>query len=176
MSEGSASLQNILSSQRTREKLDAYQVGLVFTLLGLSVQTATFGRPVVADILELSGWLALLIAGLAGLWRLERIPELYKLYSELARRERIVLDAETGQAQGATVVRISESGDNMPINEYLSRWRALAKEWQEEIEPHRWRGIHAYRLMKATFVIGLSAVIASRGYEAVVSIIDRLSK
>lgn len=51
----------------------------MFTLLALSVQSASFGSSVVADICEIFAWLLLLIAGVAGLSRLELTPEVFRL-------------------------------------------------------------------------------------------------
>src|SRR5688572_20620227 len=47
-----------------QEKFEFYLLALIFTILGLAVQTAKFGSHVVADALELCSWAALLISGL----------------------------------------------------------------------------------------------------------------
>jgi len=61
-------------AQQSQEKFEFYLVGLVFTLLALSIQTAKFGQSNLSDFFELSGWLSLAVSGLSGLWRLEYIP------------------------------------------------------------------------------------------------------
>jgi len=60
-------------------KFDLYFIGLTFTVLGLAVQTATVGVYYTADVAEILGWIALLIASFSGLQRLEWMPEHYRL-------------------------------------------------------------------------------------------------
>src|SRR5438105_3936974 len=60
-------------------KLDLYFIGLNFTVLGLAVQTAKVGVYYTADVAEILGWIALLVAAFNGLRRLEWLPEHYRL-------------------------------------------------------------------------------------------------
>ena len=62
-------------------------VALAFTILGLAAQTAEFGTLVWADLAELVAWAALLLSGLKGLYRLERIPHIYEPFSCQAEQE-----------------------------------------------------------------------------------------
>ena len=61
-------------AQKTQEKFEFYVISLVFTLLALSIQTSKFGSSNIADASELSGWVSLLVSGLAGLWRMQFVP------------------------------------------------------------------------------------------------------
>ena len=70
---------NTQAGQRFQEKLEFYLVALAFTILGLAAQIAEFGTLVWADLAELVAWAALLLSGLKGLYRLERIPHIYEL-------------------------------------------------------------------------------------------------
>jgi hypothetical protein len=64
-----------------QEKFEFYLISLVFTLLALSIQTSKFGQSSIGDFLELVGWIALLISGLAGLSRLEYLPVIREKYA-----------------------------------------------------------------------------------------------
>ena len=56
-----------------QEKMEFYFVGLVFTILGLSIQTKPTLQPLPWLYVETLGWLLLLLAGLSGLRRLESL-------------------------------------------------------------------------------------------------------
>ncbi len=56
-----------------RQKFELYFVSLAFTLVGLSVQTATRSGPSWRLPIEITGWVLLLVAGLVGLWRISKL-------------------------------------------------------------------------------------------------------
>ena len=61
----------------TSRKFEFYLLALVFTVLGLSIQTGALKSHNYQFIFEISSWTAFLISGLAGLSRMEWIPHLY---------------------------------------------------------------------------------------------------
>jgi len=58
-------------------KFEFYLLALVFTVLGLSIQTGVLIHKHYQYIFEISSWLSFLISGLAGLSRMEWIPHIY---------------------------------------------------------------------------------------------------
>lgn len=72
--------QNEIDARTYQDKFDLYFLGLTFTILGLSIQTASFGKMVWSDCLELLAWLLLLLSGLAGLYKGLWKPNLYSLF------------------------------------------------------------------------------------------------
>lgn len=56
-----------------RQKYELYFVSLAFTLVGLSVQTATSTGQSWRLFAEIIGWLLLVVAGLIGLWRISKL-------------------------------------------------------------------------------------------------------
>ena len=45
-----------------KSKFELYFLGLVFTLLGLAIQTSKFGTNPISEIAELLGWVCLLVS------------------------------------------------------------------------------------------------------------------
>lgn len=79
--------QNIEVAQRIQEKFEFYLLALTFTLVGLAIQTATFGTHVGADVAELVGWFLLLVSGIFGLSRMEWTPVIHDLESKRYEKE-----------------------------------------------------------------------------------------
>jgi NhaP-type Na+/H+ or K+/H+ antiporter len=57
-----------------QEKFEFYSVSLTFTLLALSIQSASSRAGVLESIIEVAGWIALLTSGLVQLFRLQLVP------------------------------------------------------------------------------------------------------
>ena len=70
-----------------QEKFEFYMLSLTFTLLALSVQSASFGNNLASDILELIGWCLLLISGVIGIFRLEMVPVALRYYAVQSEAE-----------------------------------------------------------------------------------------
>ena len=81
-------------ANQSQEKFQFYAVSLVFTILGLSIQTANFDGHIVARICELLSWLMLLISGLSGLSHLEWNPV---IHVQMVRKDE--LEATESQLQ-----------------------------------------------------------------------------
>ena len=79
---------------RVQERAQFYSLTLSFTLLALSVQTANISDDKFIAISESIGAIALLISGLAGLWRLLNIPLHYKIQVMLLGLDKIIEEEE----------------------------------------------------------------------------------
>jgi hypothetical protein len=135
-------------AQRMQERFGFYFLSLVFALLALSVQTSEFGRSTLEDIFELGGWIALLTAGLVGLWRMEWEPLL---------RLKLGIRDEYQQAQ--------------PVNESLVHHDDALRYLNPLIEklegPHKIK----YRVAKYAFILGVVLVLASRSAQAIADLL-----
>jgi hypothetical protein len=160
-------------SRQLQEKFELYLLGLTFTLLGLAVQTAKFGTYQHADILELLGWLALLISGLIGLSRLEWLPVAYKTNSHLVdiKTEHVSLIAANEQGiKGVLVIDQPGPADIQvliadrvnAIKKVEARVSALEKSILRKYTAHKW-----------IFVLGLTLLVMARGYSPTASIVSR---
>lgn len=93
-------------------KFAFYFVALTFTILGLALQSGEFDGNGSRDLLEASSWLALLVSGLAGLWRLEYLNVLYRI--------RHAVDSETPHPGDQTNLARLERGSLIKYS--IQRW------------------------------------------------------
>lgn len=73
---------NIEVAQKYIERFEFYFVGLIFTILGLSIQTAKFFQTIIPDGFELLAWMSLLVSGFMGLIRIEWTPIAHQYISK----------------------------------------------------------------------------------------------
>jgi len=156
-------------AQKTQEKFEFYVISLVFTLLALSIQTAKFGDFVVADTLELLGWLCLLISGISGLWRLEYIPveRLKKIQKE--EFESKMSELRELQMKGVNEVFVLETNSNQSIAQRVESFRAAVIVLGPVIEKLERSNFRKYKTHRYLFV-ALVCLLASRSYGAIMQL------
>lgn len=145
----------------TRTKLEFYFLALVFTVLGLSIQTGHLGKANGQYLFEISAWVSLLISGLAGLSRMEWIPIVYFQTSRKQEEEEIVKTLQG--AQGPLLVqgsgRMLSLDERTRAEENLAKNVELRKQKMSKIE----KGCEIkYLIHKWFFVLGLFLLICSR--------------
>ena len=163
MSNVTASQENLRIAQRIQEKFDAYLLGLIFTVLGLSIQTAKFGASRYADLLELLAWVLLLVAGLVGLSRLEWVPEISRLHSLSDEQTELRRAAEEAQVKGARELNVVPSGKVVSIEQCIADAKASGAKVEAHLAPIEKQAKQKYHLMKWGFVAGLALLICARG-------------
>jgi len=145
---------------RVQERLNFYLVALTFTVLGLSVQTSRFGRGTGSDAFELLGWVALLISGLIGVRRLERMPHVFRLFA-LRSDPLTVLDE--AHIELATQEGKSPEDPQSGLRELMRKLNARIDEMQKE-------GRTKYRNQRYFLIAGLVALMVARGLPPLVNL------
>ena len=151
---------NLEISIQTQQKFEFYFLALVFTVLGLSIETSDFSSRL-QSIIEIVAWACLLISGVAGLSRMEWIPVSYKSYSELTYEKSFAKEAKTGRAI------VDESGrlqSDAEVGEWIQHAERRIKERTEKMGEIERRGKIKYFLHKWMFVVGLLFLVVSRAF------------
>lgn len=153
-------------AQQQQEKLHFYLLSLVFTLLGLSVQTSKLGASPIADWLELAGWLFLLLSGLAGLWYMEMNPVIRLKMAQKSEFEEYAFKLMELQRRGQTHIHVLESSSDVLISEMIkNRQDAVAAlgPYIAKLEGHQfWR----YTVFRYAFVLGVVLIAVARALPA----------
>lgn len=171
MAEKSSEQLNIEIAQKLQERFDTYLVSLIFTLLGLSVQTAKFVA-VPATVMEIAGWACLLFAGLAGLSRFESMPHAYKLAGLRHGKEDMARETQRAILQGAREFYVTPLKREVPAEQYLAETEESIRKIAEHQKPLDRRLSRTYRATKYSFVCGLVLLLGARAYPPIASIVS----
>lgn len=155
---------NSIVGQRIQEKFQFYVLALTFTVLGLSVQTSSFGVSRLADGLELAAWAALAVSGLVGLWRVEGTPHLYDLFAVRNQYDTRAQGLRKIESQGARSVTSLEDGLEHPISEALQNAVSSVTIIDSHLKPLKVSLQARYRAQRALFVAGFVLLVCARGW------------
>jgi hypothetical protein len=158
-------------AQQSQEKFEFYLLSLVFTLLALAVQSATFGASLPKNAFELLAWMLFLISGLSGLYRLQWIPVARVSMANKRSLENEVKMKEL-QLQGQTELHVLDSGRSQPIPERINNRQIGIDALEPKIKKIEARVQAAYEIHKYAFVLGLISVACARGYDPALALIQ----
>ena len=162
----------IETALRIKEKFEFYMLGLVFTLLALSVQTASFGNHPVADLVELLGWFFLLCSGLFGAWRLEWFAPNYEFLHKLEGYEAVVFQLEQAALTGQTAITAQDTAEELDIQDVISNRRQAVGLLESKIEEVDKKIEFRYMVHRWTFLAGVLALCIARAAPAYPSIVS----
>jgi hypothetical protein len=149
---------NLEHAINIKDKFQFYFLALVFTVLGLSIQTSQFTSTWQA-VIEVCAWVSLLGSGLAGLSRMEWRPLSYEHYSELTAQKSFLREANTGRPI------MDESGELMsPLKaeHFIKDVNDRIKERIAFMDKLDRKGKVKYYMHKWLFVVGLVLIAVSR--------------
>ena len=171
MAEPSSKRLNSEAAHKIRTKLDFYFLALTFTILGFSIETARFGRAATTDAAELIAWVFLLTSGLAGLRRLFRIPVLYEAFSAKAGKQVAINELKRAKVEeGETQAYVASVDASLPAEEVIAEFEHSVERLDTAIKRLNEQLNRKYRVQGATFLIGMVALMTSRGLPALVDL------
>jgi len=165
---------NVQRGAQLQDKFELYLVGLVFTVLGLSIQTATFGVLLVADISELLGWLLLLVSGVVGLWRMEYVPVIIKNMATRDKLNRRLDSYREARAKGYTEIYVLEHEKMMSIDELEGSEKTVLDQGVPIIKAQERLHLMKYSIHRYCLVFGISCLVVGRAYGPVVGVIREI--
>jgi hypothetical protein len=163
---------NMIIGREIAQKFEFYFISLVFTILALSLQTASFTDINPQCIIEISGWFFLALSGLAGLSRLEWLPVSYRHYGSI-QKEKNNLNAFIQGIRGRRVLK--ENDDEWSIEELRNAKGDLEThitKRKEIIDKLNISNTIAYQIHKWGFIVGFFCIIFSRALVALAKMIN----
>lgn len=149
---------NLEHAINIKDKFEFYFLALVFTVLGLSIQTSQLTSTWQA-IIEVCGWASLLSSGLAGLSRMEWLPLSYEHHSVLTEQKSVIREAKTGRK---FMHKSGELMSPLEVEHYIKDVNERMKERVALMDKLEHKDKNKYFIHKWMFVVGLSFLIVSR--------------
>jgi hypothetical protein len=152
------------------EKYEFYLLGLTFTLLGASIQTADLGEySTINSIIELARWFAFGLSGVTGLSKIEYLPSLITIRNEKNSNKGYMDELQRARALGKQSVRVAQTGEALEIDQVLSIVENNVVTWNNRLEQYgKWHEIK-HVVQKYSFLSALFLVACSRAYIVFVS-------
>ena len=161
-------------SRQLQEKFELYLLGLNFTLLVLAIQTAKFGNSQAADLLEVTGWMFLLLSGLVGLSRIEWLPVIYKSGAQLSELKEECQKLLIQKQQGFEELPVSDHEKLVSTQVLIEDRKSAIQKLAALVSKLEQRNLRKYGIHKWTFVFGLLLLASARAYTPVSSVVHDL--
>jgi len=149
----------------TKEKLELYMISLCFAVLAVSVQTSEFGRGAVPDWAELIGWVALLVSGLMGLWRMEYVPVTLENLVKLDRMEDRISSLNDAKRRGTREVLLEAENRVVGIDELIKSNQDAIARAAPLVKGQERSLLVKYFVHRYSMVGGFVLLMVSRGYQ-----------
>lgn len=155
---------NLELAQQTQERFYFYMTALVFTVLGLSIQTGSFGKSNISDSFEILSWILFLLSGLSALYRLELVPNAYESADGLNKLKKERNDVLQSKGQGKKEIFIIEDNKPEDIDKYLKELNDNINTLDKHIKSVKESLYRRYAFHRWTFVFGLLSILIARTY------------
>lgn len=155
---------NLELAQQTQERFYFYMTALVFTVLGLSIQTGSFGKSHISDSFEILSWILFLLSGLAALYRLELVPNVYESADGLSKLKKQKTEVLQSKERGGKEIFVIEDDKPEDINKYLKELNTKINTLDKHIKSLKESLYRRYSIHRWAFVFGLLSIIIARTY------------
>jgi hypothetical protein len=160
-------------ARQLQEKFELYLIALVFTILGLAIQTAKFGTNDLGDAFELAGWLCLMGSGITSLLRMELLPvaqlELHKKQNfeeELTQYRKLF-------ANGQGLIQNIVDNNTLSIPNLIEDRVSKVQMYENRISKLQGKIYRGYLFHKWLLVGGLIFLGASRSFSPLSALVKK---
>jgi hypothetical protein len=147
-----------------QSKFEFYFIGLIFTLLGLAIQTSKSTVVQSVAVCETLSWIALLIAGLIGIKRIIFIPVVMHGFAAI-KRVNLEIDQIEANRHTTTHVEISGVGERLTHDDAIRIKEDGAKKVDARNKKTNQMLVCLFKAQYWLFIAALILLIYSRGYE-----------
>ena len=152
---------NIEVAQKYRERFEFYFVGLIFTILGLSIQTARFVQAIIPDGFELLAWLSLLVSGFMGLIRIEWTSIAHQYISKKKGINKEIDEINIHKEKG--IKKLPGIEREVDVNDLLKNKTWALEKVGSNLENVENKLSCSYKIRKWLFLSGIILLVLARG-------------
>ena len=145
-------------------KFELYFVTLVFTLLGLAIQTSKPAANSYLAFSELLSWILLLSTGLIGMYRIVRIPMILNVFAEINRTENSLQELQNHSLTNSTQ-HIQTDVGIVPIADVISNREVKINSLEKQKNSINNLLTKLFKMQWYFFIFSLILLIVSRGNE-----------
>jgi len=152
-----------------QSKFEFYFIGLIFTLLGLAIQTSKPNVVQSVAVCEVLSWVSLLIAGLIGMKRIVLAPLVMHGFAAINRTS-IEIDQIDANRLTTTHVEIPGVGSELSHDEAIKVKEEGAKTIDVRNKKTNKLIVRLFKIQYWLFIFALTLLIYARGYENILLI------
>lgn len=161
---------NGLTKDSLAEKFEFFFIGLIFTVLGVSIQTVDFSTAsTLAMSSELTSWLLFLISGLVGLNKLEWLPNVVYLRDKIQNRKGLMSELQA-MSKVSNQILIAETQEYENIHHIIDKGKNLSEQYEEEFQSLIKKHGIKNKIQRWCFYIGFVLIAFSRSFDHIKSI------
>jgi hypothetical protein len=156
--------ENAKSAMEIQSKFELYFVTLIFTMLGLAIQTSPLTQNKFAILFEILSWTFFLFAGFAGMYRIVRIPMILNVFSRINQREKTLNELNSHGAVNPMQPIITDDGVKN-VSEVAEVYRVKISELESRKDSINNTLIALFKLQWWLFILAVISLIMARGFE-----------
>lgn len=147
------------------EKFEYFFIGLIFTVLGASIQTADFNTASsLAITSELTSWLLFLISGLVGLNKLEWLPNVVYLRDKIQNRKEMISELQV-MSKVSNQILIAETREYRNIHHIIDEGKKLSEKYEASFQSLIKKHGIKNKIQRWCFYIGFVLIALSRAID-----------